>query len=119
MSGRKRLKSGSSTTGATNPKSSTATAAAGAATTGHQLGNARASPTRARIATEVRTTPTPKPLSRSKSQPRAVWVENPKRRSRTSPRQNASGSRTSVETPTTSAGKASARPHQGSESTAP
>ena len=37
---------------------------------------------------------------RSRSQPRALCVENPHRRSRTCPRQKASGSRTAAETAT-------------------
>jgi hypothetical protein len=78
-SGRKRLKIGSRTTGARKLTTSTNPHAPAAATIGHQVGNARASPTSPTITTEVSTAPTASDFARSSAQPRTVCVESPNR----------------------------------------
>ena len=65
------------------------------------------------MAAAVSTTPTAKLFNWSSAQPRADCVEKPQRRSRTKPRQNASGSRTASRTASTSTVKRSVLAHQG------
>ena len=112
-SGQKRLKSRSKSSGASSVSTSVKTAAPGAATAGHHVGQVRAVHTSAVRAIPVNTAPSTSPFTTSQSHARNVCVENPQRRSRAQPRHAESGSRTSASVPRTSAVSSSVRAHHG------
>ncbi len=116
--GRKRLKNGSSRTGATKESTRTTSAAPGAASAGQADGAAWTVATKPRTDPADSVPPTTSVFSRSAAKPATVCVERPNRRSCARSRQSAMGNRTTAETPTARNVKSGAAAHQLSPSTA-